>query len=65
MDRNNPVTTCNTKVIPSKKPMFHRKEIEKGVGRFIKLIKKDGLTFFAIKYLLPIVLLNRVEFPRL
>lgn len=34
MDKTNPVTICSTRVIPKRNPMFHRNEIEKGVGRF-------------------------------
>lgn len=33
MDTTSPVTICSIRVIPSKKPMFHRNEIDVGVGR--------------------------------
>lgn len=36
MDRNSPETICKVRVIPSRNPMFHRVEIEAGVGRSIK-----------------------------
>ena len=36
MDRISPVITCVIKIIPSMNPMFHRSEIEVGVGRSIR-----------------------------
>lgn len=40
MERKSPVTICRVRVIPSRNPMFHRNEIDEGVGRS----KREDLT---------------------
>lgn len=40
IDSTNPVITCSIRVIPSRNPRFHRKEMARGVGT----LKRDLLT---------------------
>jgi hypothetical protein len=35
IDKINPVNTCSMRVIPSRNPIFHKNEIDDGVGRSI------------------------------
>jgi hypothetical protein len=50
IDNTNPDISCKTSVIPKRNPMFHKKEIEEGVGRSNKedfTIFKIGLVFIS------------------
>lgn len=49
MDKIRPVITCVIKIIPIMNPMFHRSEIDVGVGRSISdFFINDVIGFFLI-----------------
>lgn len=49
IDRISPVTTCVIRIIPSMNPMFHRSEMDVGVGRSIRdFFTNDVMGFLLI-----------------